>query len=124
MQEPRLQRLSVIENITRGIEGYSPQDLNKYINRFGLENISTNTVSSSLSGGEKQKISLVRGFLKASSVFILDEPVSALDLDSIHSLIEEIRRRKPNSIFIIVSHNEILYDIVDEFLDLSPNQGT
>lgn len=123
MQEPRLQRLTVIDNITRGIEGYPPHELKRYITRFGLENIFNNTDYNALSGGEKQKISLVRGFLKASSVFILDEPVSALDVDAIHSLKEEIQIRKPNSIFIIVSHNEILYDIVDEFLDLSSDLG-
>ena len=35
-----------------------------------------------LSGGEKQKLSLLRILLKDSEVLILDEPASALDTDS------------------------------------------
>jgi ABC-type multidrug transport system fused ATPase/permease subunit len=55
-----------------------------------------------LSGGEKQRLSIARAFLKDAPILILDEPVAALDavseelvIDSLHSL------RKGRTTFVI-----------------------
>lgn len=60
--------------------GKSYQDaLVSYNNR--LEEILNETVNS-ISGGEKLKMSLVRTFLKNPDMIILDEPISALDVNN------------------------------------------
>ena len=118
MQEPRLQRIPVIENITRGIEDYSVDSLNKLCNLFGLTNIIDLEESTSLSGGEKQKVSIIRGILKNPSLIIMDEPISALDNPSINILKQELSKRKKDAIIILISHNEELFDIIDEFIEL------
>ncbi|MFO7969268.1 MAG: ATP-binding cassette domain-containing protein [Bacillota bacterium] len=118
VQEPRLQRLSVKDNITRGIEEHSEESLNELVNIFGLQEIIGLEESLSLSGGEKQKVAIVREFLKKSSLIILDEPISALDTKSISVLKEELTKRKSNTIIILISHNEEMFDIIDEFIDL------
>lgn len=118
LQEPRLQRLSVKDNIKRGIEVYESEALDKLCNKFNLSKVLDLTESLSLSGGEKQKVSIVRGLLKDSSLLILDEPVSAMDTTGIKILKDELLKRKNNSIIIFISHNEELFDIVDEFIEL------
>jgi len=118
VQEPRLQRLPVKENITRGIKEYSEESLEELVNNFGLQEIMDYEESLSLSGGEKQKVALVRGLLKKSSFIILDEPISALDVNSISVLKRELIKRKIKTIIILISHNEEILDIVDEFVDL------
>ena len=119
VQEPTLQRLSVKDNITRGIEEYSEESLNELVNMFGLEKIIDLDESLSLSGGEKQKVALVRCLLKKSSLLILDEPISAFDTHSISVLKRELVKRKSDSIIILTSHNEEIYEIIDKFIDFS-----
>jgi ATP-binding cassette subfamily C protein len=118
-QEPRLQRLSVKDNIARGIKEYSEESLNYLVNIFGLQEIIELEEALSLSGGEKQKAAIVRGLLKKSSFLILDEPISALDANSITVLKDELIKQKSNAIIILISHNEEIFDIVDEFIFLS-----
>ncbi|MDT8336362.1 MAG: hypothetical protein RQ856_00890 [Candidatus Izemoplasmatales bacterium] len=49
---------------------------------------------------------------------ILDEPISALDANSIDVLKKEITKQKSNAIIVVISHNEEIFDIVDEFIYL------
>jgi len=121
-QEPRMQRLSVLDNLVRGLENYSKESFSRLNKLFDLDSLIDLEESIALSGGEKQKVSIVRGFLKSPSLLIMDEPVSALDVSSVQVLKEELLKYKENVITIIVSHNEILFDIVDEFIELPKTQ--
>ncbi len=118
LQEPRLQKSSVKENILRGLQEFSSESLNELTDKFGLNNVINLNESLSLSAGEKQKVAIVRGLLKSASVLILDEPVSAMDASSIKVLKEELLKRKVKTITILISHNEELFDIVDDFIEL------
>ncbi|MDT8336363.1 MAG: ATP-binding cassette domain-containing protein [Candidatus Izemoplasmatales bacterium] len=69
VQEPRMQRLSVKDNITRGIREYSEESLNELIDIFGLRGIIELEESLSLSGGEK-KNSFSKGTIE--KIFIYD----------------------------------------------------
>lgn len=57
-----------------------------------------------LSGGEKQRISIARSFLKKASVFIADEVTAALDAETSFHVMEEILRMKQMT-RIVVSHD-------------------
>ena len=69
--------------------------------------------SSNISGGEKQKISLMRALLKNSDVLILDEPTSALDSYGKSSLANYLNMIKKNKIIIIVTHDKPFLDALD-----------
>lgn len=118
LQQPTVQRISVKDNILRGIKNYSLQTLENLCSHFNMSTIIKSDDALSLSGGEKQKVSVIRGLLKQSDVLILDEPVSAMDTSGIEILKNELLARKDDKIIIFISHNEELFDIVDEFVEL------
>jgi ABC-type bacteriocin/lantibiotic exporter with double-glycine peptidase domain len=74
----------------------------------------------SLSGGQKQLISLARAFYKDSEIIILDEPTSALDLAKIELLKEVIISFKKIKTIVMVTHNkEYFLDSFDKLIDLN-----
>ena len=59
-----------------------------------------------LSGGEKQRISIARLFLKNSAVCLLDEPVSSLDNNTKKKIIKNLIEFFKHKTAIIVTHNK------------------
>jgi ATP-binding cassette, subfamily B, bacterial len=57
-----------------------------------------------LSGGEKQRLSIARAFLKDAPVLILDEPTSALDARTEWSLVEALERLMEGRITFVIAH--------------------
>ena len=57
-----------------------------------------------LSGGERQKIAVVRAIYKNSSILILDEPTSALDPMSEHELFQKFASMSEGKTTILISH--------------------
>lgn len=74
--------------------------------------------NSNLSGGEKQKISILRALYKDASVIILDEPTSALDAQSICCLQNYLIEIKRDKIILLISHNSEFISISDQIIDL------
>lgn len=74
--------------------------------------------ATAISGGEKQKIALIRAFIKKPDVIILDEPTSALDSISTNGLKELISKIKKNKIIILVSHETTFDDVADNIICL------
>lgn len=58
----------------------------------------------SLSGGEKQRISLARAFLKKSPILILDEPTSALDVETEGDIFRSLSTYAMNHTVFVISH--------------------
>src|SRR5436309_1417892 len=57
-----------------------------------------------LSGGQRQRIAIARAFLKDSPVLILDEPTSAVDIDTEAVIVEALERLQKGRTVIIISH--------------------
>lgn len=77
--------------------------------------------SYNLSGGEKQKLNIIRSFIKKSNLLILDEANSSLDENSNILLKELIMKEKKNRITILICHNDTFNDIIDYNIDLNIN---
>lgn len=85
-------------------------------NEFWAEkgiNYIINEKNSNLSGGERQKILLLRTLYKESALLILDEPTSWLDNVSCYKLCEQLKREKKDRITIFVTHDKVLEEIAD-----------
>ena len=74
--------------------------------------------SNGLSGGEKQKLNIVRNLLKESDLLLLDEADAALDVKSRAALKAIINDEKEDRITILISHHEGFEDVVDHEIDL------
>lgn len=77
--------------------------------------------NSTISGGEKQKLSILRTLLKDPNIIILDEPSSALDDASIKKLKKLLFQQKANKIIILISHDEKILSFVDHIVDIKKN---
>ena len=84
----------------------------------GLDTI-INERASNLSGGEKQKIAILRALMKKPDVLILDEPTSALDRASRKHLREHLQLLKKEKIIIISTHDKDFIEFCDECIYLA-----
>ncbi|MGN1345581.1 MAG: ATP-binding cassette domain-containing protein [Eubacteriales bacterium] len=81
-QDPYLFTGTVRENVHLGNPAATDAEVDAVLAELGLEALSSRVIragSGELSGGEKQKISLARAFLKNAPILLLDEPFNHLD---------------------------------------------
>ena len=57
-----------------------------------------------ISGGERQRISLARAFLKNAPILILDEPTSSVDVNTEASILEAMERLMRDRTSFLISH--------------------
>ena len=113
-QEPFLFDGTIRENITFGNKKTKDPDLIKAAEEAciydtiisfsdGFETI-VGEKGVILSGGQKQRIALARALLQDTSIIILDDPVSQVDLETGNAIINSIRSMAGQRTIIIVSH--------------------
>lgn len=75
-------------------------------------------VPAALSGGEKQRLAIVRALITNPKLILADEPTGNLDSESGHQVMELLKKvaKKENRAVIIVSHDQRLLDIADRVL--------
>lgn len=72
-----------------------------------------------LSGGQKQKVSLARAFLKNAPILILDEPTAALDIKSEEIILNTILElKKEGKCILLISHKTSTLQIADRILQI------
>lgn len=68
------------------------------------------------SGGEKQRICILRGLLARPQLIILDEPTAALDVGTAKNILKYIQQVVPS--VIMITHSPYAMEIADEVIDL------
>ena len=71
-----------------------------------------------LSGGQKQRVALARTLLKDSSIMILDDPISQVDIKTCETIINTIRSMAGKKTIIIVSHRLSAVRFADQIITL------
>ena len=79
--------------------------LKSMLSEFGFDQIDLQKEVKLLSGGEKQRISFIRGSLMKRPIWLLDEPTSALDSELTLLLIKHLKSQ--NVLSISVSHDPL-----------------
>ena len=90
------------------------QRISKFENGICTEIIDENI----LSGGEKQRIFLIRSFLSNAKVIIFDEPTSALDRNNIKLFAEKMCEMKGRKTVILITHDCSLKKLGDNIINL------
>ncbi|MBW2604391.1 MAG: ABC transporter ATP-binding protein [Deltaproteobacteria bacterium] len=71
-----------------------------------------------LSGGQKQRVALARSLLKDSSIMILDDPISQVDIKTGETIINTIRSMAGEKTVVIVSHRLSAVRFADQIITL------
>ncbi len=98
----------------------------KFLDDVGLGYLTLNRLSSSLSGGESQRINLATslGSSLVGSMYILDEPSIGLHPRDTHRLIKVLfKLRDIGNTVIVVEHDEEIIKAADEIIDIGPMAG-
>ncbi len=110
-QSPRLiPYISVLKNLT--VTGAESAEATAMLESVGLAD-KPNVYPQTLSGGEAQRVSLVRAFLKKSDALLMDEPFSSLDLHTKLSVMDVFRQMQAAeercTVFVTHDIDEALY---------------
>ena len=93
----------------------------------GLSYIKIGQSSTTLSGGEAQRVKLATELSKRSTgktVYILDEPTTGLHTADVHRLIEVLQKLvESGNTVIVIEHNLDVIKVADHIIDLGPEGG-
>ena len=93
----------------------------------GLSYIRLGQPSTTLSGGEAQRIKLATELSKRSTgktIYILDEPTTGLHFADVHKLIEILRRLSDGgNTVVVIEHNLDVIKTADYIIDMGPEGG-
>ena len=93
----------------------------------GLSYIRLGQPSTTLSGGEAQRIKLATELSKRSTgktIYILDEPTTGLHFADVHKLIELLRRlSEGGNTVVVIEHNLDVIKTADYIIDIGPEGG-
>ena len=98
----------------------------QFLSNVGLDYLTLNRKSNTLSGGESQRINLATslGSSLVGSMYILDEPSIGLHPRDTKRLIEVLKDlRNLGNTVIVVEHDEDIMKAADEIIDIGPEAG-
>lgn len=99
----------------------------KVLQDIGLGYIKLGQPSSTLSGGENQRVKLATELARrdtGNTLFILDEPTTGLHFDDIRTLMNILERlvERGNTV-LVIEHNTDVINMADHVIDMGPDGG-
>lgn len=105
-QEDRLlESMNAIDNIRLVLKGKNSEDIAEKELEQLLPKESLRKAVSSLSGGMKRRVALVRAMMAESDIVMLDEPFSGLDKEMVKKAVSYILDKKGDRTVLVVTHN-------------------
>ncbi|MDY2699682.1 MAG: excinuclease ABC subunit UvrA [Lachnospiraceae bacterium] len=97
------------------------------LNDVGLSYVKLGQPSTTLSGGEAQRIKLATELSKRSTgntIYILDEPTTGLHFADVHKLVEILHRLADGgNTVVVIEHNLDVIKTADYIIDMGPDGG-
>ncbi len=110
-------KLKIIDSLKEAYQlykkGYHESDIVDDIHELGLKEEYLYRYPSELSGGEQQRLALVRALTVKPKLLILDEPTSMLDMISQAMIMDILKKyqEKNQTSYLFITHNQALADI-------------
>ena len=127
-QEPYIFSGTLKENLELG-ESISKEKMDEVIYRSGLSSLLRKVGSAddfevgergkNLSVGQRQLIGLARALMRESSILILDEPTSGIDVSLEKSLVTDLKESLKDRTLIVITHRFAALDLVDRVILLN-----
>ncbi|WP_373085149.1 type I secretion system permease/ATPase [Sneathiella sp.] len=128
MQDITLFQATVRQNITMGHPQADDEMILKAAQLSGVHDfisrhphgydLHVGEKGATMSGGQRQSIGLARALLPNPPILMLDEPTSAMDLNSERRLISRLRGYMENKTVLLVTHRTSLFSLVDRIIVL------
>jgi len=99
----------------------------QYLVDIGLEYLSLNRETDTLSGGESQRVKIVKHLSSSLTdvMYIFDEPSIGLHPRDVHRLNDLLRKlRDKGNTVIVVEHDPDVIKVADHIIDVGPMAGT
>ena len=97
------------------------------LNDVGLSYIRLGQPSTTLSGGEAQRIKLATELSRrgtGKTIYVLDEPTTGLHFADVHKLVEILRRlSEGGNTVVVIEHNLDVIKTADYIIDIGPEGG-
>lgn len=127
-QKPKFFKGSLIENLGYGIDNFDCQSnrLLNILNELNLQKFiplletESDFWMSQCSGGELQRLALVRSAMKHHNTIILDEPTSSLDKENTELVLKFLRKNFKS--VIMITHNELSLKYSDYYMDMDDDE--
>ena len=117
---------SLRDNITVFQEDYDEDFIWEILNACGLTdfvnhhpdglNLSVGEGGKLLSGGKRQSVALARALIRRPSLFLMDEPTSAMDATAEQRIKELLDRETKGKTLILNTHRHSLLSLVDRII--------
>ena len=83
-----------------------PKSVNTLVGNSGIR----------LSGGQQARIALARTLLHQNKIIILDDPFSAVDMQTEEKIIENLKNNYQDSLIILISHRLAIFSRIDRIV--------
>ena len=120
-----LENLLIPQMITENYSNVPQNAAKEMLKLIGLEE-RANHYPNEISGGERQRVAVVRAMINTPSVILADEPTGNLDRDNSQKMLKLMVKLKVQyeQSFIIATHDQSILDIADRVLYLKDGKIT
>lgn len=125
-QDPMLLSGSLYENITLGIKQPNNRHVLQAVQQAGLTELvgghpdglgmQVGEQGGRLSGGQRQAIAAARAFVRRGSIYLLDEPTSAMDSNLENTIANSIAQLDRDKTVVLVTHKQSMLALVDRII--------
>lgn len=124
-----LSELNAMDNALMGsqlqIDGNKRLDVKELFEKVGLEGSEKKAIGE-LSGGQAQRVSIVRALAKNPEVIFADEPTGALDSKTSEKVLDLFKdiNKKYNTTIVFVTHDEKIAKLADKLIRVEDGKVT
>ena len=95
------------------------RQIQDYLDQLNLGQIQKKQISA-LSGGEQQRVAILRAIVSKPQIILCDEPTASLDSQNVRIFMEALLKlqRESKSTIIIVTHDQRVYDYGDKKIQI------
>lgn len=92
-----------------------PETIRALLTRYGLDKTETQ-LPPTLSGGEKQRLAILRAILDGKDILLLDEPTAALDGEKKRTVLELLSSLKDQALILCATHDRQAIPYADQII--------